>query len=116
MQRVRWRCEPSAKGSGCFTIASFGGRAASGFMHGASPAIPKIPNTHHGPNPMSEVKQMPVVEVGAEDLPVHCPNPKMEAWSAHPRVFIDVTHGEAACPYCGTRYRVKAGVVLKGHH
>ncbi|ALS60722.1 zinc-finger domain-containing protein [Pandoraea pneumonica] len=65
---------------------------------------------------MSEVKQMPIVEVGAEDLPVHCPNPKMEAWSAHPRVFIDVTHGEAACPYCGTRYRLKAGVVLKGHH
>ncbi len=47
-----------------------------------------------------------VVEVRADDLPVHCPNPQMPLWSSHPRVFLDVVaHGEAMCPYCGTRYR-----------
>lgn len=65
---------------------------------------------------MSAVKEMPLVEVGAEDLPVHCPNPRMELWNEHPRVVIDVMHGEAACPYCGTRYRLKEGAVVKGHH
>jgi len=47
-----------------------------------------------------------VVEVRADDLPVHCPNPQMPLWSSHPRVFLDVlARGEAMCPYCGTRYR-----------
>ncbi|MGL4767180.1 MAG: zinc-finger domain-containing protein [Formosimonas sp.] len=57
----------------------------------------------------------PVIELKASDLPAHCPNPNMEQWSSHPRVFIDVSHGEAACPYCGTVYRLKAGEVVKGH-
>ena len=55
-----------------------------------------------------------VVELGAKDLVgegvAYCPNPKMPLWSAHPRVFIDVTTtGEGKCPYCGTVYRLKAG-------
>lgn len=34
----------------------------------------------------------------------------MPLWSWHPRVFLDVVHeSEAMCPYCGTRYRLKAG-------
>ena len=61
-----------------------------------------------------------VVEVAAEDVQgpgvVFCPNPKMPLWSNHPRVFIDVTHdGGGKCPYCGTVYQLKAGVVLHGH-
>ncbi|MCY0387502.1 zinc-finger domain-containing protein [Robbsia sp. Bb-Pol-6] len=64
---------------------------------------------------MSNMSEMPLVEVRAKDLPVHCPNPSMPAWSMHPRVFIDVTHGEARCPYCGTRYKLRASEVLKGH-
>ena len=59
--------------------------------------------------------EMPVVELKAKDLPAFCPNPAMSAWSAHPRVFLDVGHGEAACPYCGTRYRLAAGEVASGH-
>jgi uncharacterized Zn-finger protein len=40
----------------------------------------------------------------------------MPVWNHHPRVFLDVaTTGEAMCPYCGTRYRLKAGEVVKGH-
>ena len=39
----------------------------------------------------------------------------MARWSAHPRVFIDVSHGEARCPYCGTRYKLRDGEVVKGH-
>ncbi|MGI4813182.1 MAG: zinc-finger domain-containing protein [Janthinobacterium lividum] len=64
---------------------------------------------------MSETKLMPLVEVRAKDLPVYCPNPQMPRWSSHPRVFIDVTHGEARCPYCGTRYTLAAGEIVKGH-
>jgi uncharacterized Zn-finger protein len=34
----------------------------------------------------------------------------MPLWSSHPRVFLDVgVTGEAMCPYCGTRYRLRGG-------
>ncbi len=47
---------------------------------------------------------------------LYCPNPKMPLWSSHPRVYLDLSaHGEAKCPYCGTLYRLKPGVVVKGH-
>jgi uncharacterized Zn-finger protein len=65
---------------------------------------------------MSTIKDDELIEVTATELPVYCPNPKMARWSSHPRVFIDVTHGEARCPYCGTRYALRAGEVIKGHH
>ncbi|MFW2475030.1 hypothetical protein ACN4GJ_31985, partial [Burkholderia pseudomallei] len=42
---------------------------------------------------MSEIKEMPLIELTAKDLPAYCPNPAMPRWSAHPRVFIDVSHG-----------------------
>jgi uncharacterized Zn-finger protein len=62
-----------------------------------------------------------VVEVTARELQgpgvVFCPNPKMALWSAHPKVYIDVaTTGEGACPYCGTRYRLKAGEKAAAGH
>jgi uncharacterized Zn-finger protein len=64
-----------------------------------------------------------VVELKASDLNpqggVPCPNPKsgMQAWSSHPRVYLDIARtGEARCPYCGTRYRLQAGeAVAHGH-
>jgi uncharacterized Zn-finger protein len=56
---------------------------------------------------MSELKKMPLVELTAKDLPAYCPNPSMERRNMHPRVFIDINHGEARCPYCGTRYRLR---------
>ncbi|MCZ7561117.1 MAG: zinc-finger domain-containing protein [Burkholderiaceae bacterium] len=56
-----------------------------------------------------------LVELDASDLPAHCPNPKMPLWSSHPRVYLDVTHGEAAqCPYCSTVYRLAAGAGAGG--
>jgi uncharacterized Zn-finger protein len=52
----------------------------------------------------------PPVELTERDLPLHCPNPAMPLWSSHPRVFLDVAaQGEAMCPYCGTRYRLRGG-------
>ena len=62
-----------------------------------------------------------VIEVAAKDLQGHgvvaCPNPKMALWSAHPKVYVDLSHdGEGKCPYCGTVYRLKAGEALHGHH
>ena len=56
------------------------------------------------------------VEVSPADLPVFCPNPKMQLWSSHPRVFLDVAdEGEAMCPYCGTVYVLKGGPAPGGH-
>ena len=61
------------------------------------------------------------VEVAAADLHgpgvVFCPNPKMALWRNHPRVFIDVTaSGQGQCPYCGTVYRLAAGVSPRSGH
>ncbi len=51
-----------------------------------------------------------LIEVGAADLPLHCPMPDMLLWNAHPRVFLPIEQsGEALCPYCGTRYRLQGG-------
>ncbi len=58
-----------------------------------------------------------VVVLDPSALPAYCPNPNMPIWSSHPRVFLDVSHGEPArCPYCGTRYRLQAGATPRGHH
>jgi uncharacterized Zn-finger protein len=65
---------------------------------------------------MSEVQQLaPAIELGEKDLPAYCPNPAMPLWSSHPRVYLEMDHGEAKCPYCGTLYRIKPGTVIKGH-
>ncbi len=46
-----------------------------------------------------------IVEVTQVDLPLSCPLPQDEVWNMHPRVYLPVEQGgEAACPYCGTRY------------
>jgi uncharacterized Zn-finger protein len=66
---------------------------------------------------MAGTKEMPVVTVRPDDLPVHCPNPAMPLWSSHPRVFLDVAAtGDAMCPYCGTRYRLEGGPLAGGRH
>lgn len=49
------------------------------------------------------------VELTAADLPAYCPNPQMPLWSSHPRVFLDLSEGQARCPYCGTVYRLAEG-------
>jgi uncharacterized Zn-finger protein len=65
---------------------------------------------------MADVAQRSsVIEVGVEDLPLHCPMPRTPVWCYHPRVFLDVSDaGEVLCPYCSTRYVYK-GVAPKGH-
>ena len=62
---------------------------------------------------MSDLKQF---EVTAKDLPLHCPTKQVALWASHPRVFLDITvTGEATCPYCGTRYKLKAGEAISHH-
>lgn len=57
-----------------------------------------------------------LIELDAEDLPAFCPHRRMTVWSAHPRVFLDLSHtGQARCPYCSTEYRLRPGVSVKGH-
>ncbi len=64
---------------------------------------------------MTTITAQTPVEVTADDLPLHCPPSGTTAWNLHPRVFLDVVHtGEAACPYCGTKYVLK-GEAPKGH-
>lgn len=56
------------------------------------------------------------IEVSAKDLPLHCPTEQTALWCSHPRVFLDVAAaGEVLCPYCGTKYRLKAGEHVKKH-
>ena len=58
-----------------------------------------------------------VVEIGSDELPAFCPNPSMPAWNHHPRVFLELgPTGEAMCPYCGTRYRLRAGERVPAGH
>ncbi len=63
------------------------------------------------------------VDLLAKDLDpqgdTFCPNPKadMQLWNSHPRVYLNVARtGQAACPYCGTIYRLKAGEQLAPAH
>lgn len=57
-----------------------------------------------------------IIEVTADDLPLHCPTPEMLLWNSHPRVFLPIEQkGEALCPYCGTMYKLKGGAVAHGH-
>lgn len=63
---------------------------------------------------MSDVKEF---EVTAKDLPLHCPTKEVALWASHPRVFLDIEKsGHAACPYCGTKFKLKAGEQIKAHH
>jgi uncharacterized Zn-finger protein len=62
---------------------------------------------------MADVKE---IEITAKDLPLHCPTDEMALWASHPRVFLDVAAtGHAFCPYCGTKYKLKAGEVVPHH-
>jgi uncharacterized Zn-finger protein len=56
------------------------------------------------------------VLLDGKDLPAYCPNPAMPIWSSHPRVFLELSpQGTAKCPYCGTVYRLKPGMVRHEH-
>jgi len=61
-------------------------------------------------------KKTKEIEVRAKDLPLHCPTDEVDLWCSHPRVFLDLADtGHASCPYCGTKYKLKAGETA-GHH
>lgn len=50
-----------------------------------------------------------VIEVTADDLPLHCPLDRMRLWDSHPRVFLPIEEsGEELCPYCGTKFVLKS--------
>lgn len=68
---------------------------------------------------MSDTKEPNInyTEITAKELPLHCPTAAVATWSSHPRVFLDVTiTGQVACPYCGTKYRLKVGEESSNHH
>ena len=47
----------------------------------------------------------PLVEVTADQLPLHCPLPDTYLWNSHPKVYLPIeATGTAICPYCGTHY------------
>jgi uncharacterized Zn-finger protein len=79
-----------------------------------------IEMTDEAPTIKTPARHTAPVEVSAKDLHgpgvVFCPNPRMPLWSNHPKVFIDVaSQGHGQCPYCGTTYRLAAGVTAGGH-
>jgi uncharacterized Zn-finger protein len=55
------------------------------------------------------------VVLHADELPAACPNPRMPLWSSHPKVYLELSHGRARCPYCGTQYQLAEGVHAQGH-
>jgi uncharacterized Zn-finger protein len=62
---------------------------------------------------MSDVKEF---EVDGNDLPLHCPTKEVALWASHPRVSLDVAKtGQVACPYCGTRFKLKPGTQVHHH-
>ncbi|MFD0914170.1 MULTISPECIES: zinc-finger domain-containing protein [Methylophilus] len=62
---------------------------------------------------MSDVKEF---EVDGHDLPLHCPTKEVALWASHPRVFLDVAKtGQVACPYCGTKFKLKPGTQVHHH-
>jgi len=55
-----------------------------------------------------------VINVTADDLPMHCPPPNSDLWDSHPRVFIPLEDtGEASCSYCGNKFRLVEGSAAK---
>ena len=56
------------------------------------------------PSPPREVR------LQAADLPFACPPPDAPKWSLHPRVFIPLSASQPVhnCPYCGTKYLLRA--------
>lgn len=67
-------------------------------------------------NQQNTNNKLRVIEITADDLPLHCPTSSMILWNSHPRVFLPIEEtGEALCPYCGTYYILKGGA-RKGHH
>ena len=56
------------------------------------------------------------IEITSKDLPLTCPKPGANLWNAHPKVTLALDeHGEAICPYCGTRYKL-TGELPAAHH
>lgn len=56
------------------------------------------------------------MEVAAAALPLACPPLGDPIQARHPRVYLDVlASGEAQCPYCATRYRLRAGERVDDH-
>ena len=56
------------------------------------------------------------IEITTKDLPLCCPMPDMLKWNAHPRVYMPIQEtGEALCPYCGTRYKLKDCEALQAY-
>jgi uncharacterized Zn-finger protein len=49
-----------------------------------------------------------VRQVTSAELPLSCPTNDVEAWSAHPRVFLPITQDnpEVACPYCSAKFKL----------
>jgi uncharacterized Zn-finger protein len=51
------------------------------------------------------------IQISEKDLPLRCPMPGMTTWNSHPRVFLEIEkelNHEIICPYCSTKYVLKA--------
>ncbi|MEY3182823.1 MAG: hypothetical protein RLZ35_808 [Pseudomonadota bacterium] len=47
--------------------------------------------------------------VKLDDLPLSCPMPDHAVTNLHPKVYLPIkATGSAVCPYCSTRYQLKA--------
>jgi uncharacterized Zn-finger protein len=52
-----------------------------------------------------------IIKVSKQDLPLSCPQPNMQLWNGHPKVYLPIEErGEEVCPYCGTKYILESSV------
>ncbi|MGB1799227.1 MAG: zinc-finger domain-containing protein [Gammaproteobacteria bacterium] len=46
-----------------------------------------------------------VFKITKDQLPLHCPLPKMSLWNQHPKVYIPIEEtGKGKCPYCSSEF------------
>ena len=57
---------------------------------------------------MKTVKDIPIIKVSTNDLPLTCPNKGSDPAMMHPRVAIALNsqHKKATCPYCSAHYQL----------
>jgi uncharacterized Zn-finger protein len=65
-------------------------------------------NTGNNESPKTNPASIRNHVITRNDLPLSCPLPSANQWSAHPRVFLTLDeNGTSTCPYCSTVYTLQ---------
>ena len=70
---------------------------------------PATPFSVQRSEPMQQPNASTLVEVTADELPMHCPTPEASLWNSHPRVYIPLE--DALVPLDDALETVRARVI-----